>query len=232
MSGRRGVAPLAPVTLTLTRPAEVERTQRPTRRARVATWVAHLVLAGVAYVPLLLTAPGEVGADDKLYLYLHPASFMAQVASMWDPSVDMGTVTHQYIGYLFPMGPYYALMQWLVRADVGGPALWTGSILFAAGAGVLFLLRTLSRPGDGPARGSLDMAHRGGHRRRWSPRWPTCCRPTCCRTRPGSRRSSCPGSGLPWMLGLVARALDAGGWRHAALLRPGGGVVGSTNATS
>ena len=62
---------------------------------------------------------------------------------MWDPNIGFGTVTHQNIGYLFPMGPYYWLADavhfpmWLAQR------FWLGSILFLAGVGVWFLLRTL-----------------------------------------------------------------------------------------
>ena len=30
---------------------------------------------------------------------------------MWDPNIGMGTVTHQNIGYLFPMGPFYWVLE-------------------------------------------------------------------------------------------------------------------------
>ena len=81
---------------------------------------------------------------------------------MWNPDVSMGTVSHQYIGYLLPMGPYYALMNVLGVPTWVAQRLWTGSLLFLAGAGVLFLLRTLS-PGTGRAgTGSLDTATIGG----------------------------------------------------------------------
>src|SRR6185295_13777915 len=110
------------------------------RRWRV---LGYTVLALLAYVPVLLTKPGKVAADTKSYLYLDPGRLLSRAASMWDPNIGMGTVTHQNIGYLFPMGPYY----WL--ADVANvpmwiaQRLWLGSILFFAGAGVWFLLRTL-----------------------------------------------------------------------------------------
>ena len=102
-----------------------------------------VLLAAICYVPLLFTAPGQVGADTKTYLYLDPGRLLSRAPSMWDPNIGFGTVTHQNIGYLFPMGPYY----WL--ADVTGVPMWVaqrfwlGSILFLAGAGVWFLLRTL-----------------------------------------------------------------------------------------
>ena len=54
----------------------------------------------------------------------------------------MGTVTHQTIGYLWPLGPYYWLTDQLGVPDWVAQRLWLGTLLFAAGAGVVFLLRT------------------------------------------------------------------------------------------
>ncbi len=42
---------------------------------------------------------------------------------MWDPNVGMGTVTHQTIGYVFPMGPYYWLVEQARRARLGRAAV-------------------------------------------------------------------------------------------------------------
>src|SRR5205085_1521539 len=83
------------------------------------------VLALVAYVPLLLTAPGKVGADTKQYLYLDPARLLTQAPSMWDPNVGMGTVTHQNIGYLLPMGPWYRFFDLVGVPDWIAQRLWT-----------------------------------------------------------------------------------------------------------
>ncbi|HEY5078156.1 MAG TPA: alpha-(1-_3)-arabinofuranosyltransferase family protein, partial [Acidimicrobiia bacterium] len=117
------------------------------RRRRSA--LGYSLLALLAYVPPLLTAPGRVGADTKQYLYLDPGRLLARSVSMWDPHVGMGTVTHQTIGYAFPMGPYYWLLD-----QIGSPAwvsqrLWLGSLLFAAAFGVLYLLRTFGLRGPG-----------------------------------------------------------------------------------
>ena len=62
---------------------------------------------------------------------------------MWDPNVGMGTVTHQNIGYLWPQGPWYWLFDHLGFPDWVAQRLWSGTLLFLAGLGVLFLLRTL-----------------------------------------------------------------------------------------
>src|SRR4029077_9205553 len=63
------------------------------RRGRLA--IGYGLLAALAYVPPLLTAPDKVAADTKQYLYLDPARLLARAPSMWDPNVAMGTVTHQ-----------------------------------------------------------------------------------------------------------------------------------------
>ena len=60
---------------------------------------------------------------------------------MWDPNVGMGTVTHQTIGYLFPMGPYYWVFDKLGVPDWVAQRIWLGSLLFFAALGMLCLLR-------------------------------------------------------------------------------------------
>ena len=88
--------------------------------------MGRLLLAAVVYVPLLLTRPGEVGADTKTYLYLDPGRLLSRAAYMWDPNIGMGTVTHQNIGYLWPMGPYYWLMEAVGVPDWVAQRLWLG----------------------------------------------------------------------------------------------------------
>ena len=70
--------------------------------------LVHLGLAILAYVPFFLSSPGDVGADTKQYLYLDPGQLLlSRAAYLWDANFGGGTVTHQNIGYLWPMGPYY-----------------------------------------------------------------------------------------------------------------------------
>ncbi len=209
-------------------------TQKPLPRSRrhvAAAWSAHLVLAAVAYIPLLRSAPGMVEDDSKQYLYIDPARFMSQVVSMWNPDVSMGTVSHQYIGYLLPMGPYYALMNVLGVPTWVAQRLWTGSLLFLAGAGVLFLLRTLS-PGTGRAgTGSLDTATIGGVGAMVAA-LAYMLSPYVLQNEARQSALLLPWVGLPWMVGLTARALRRGGWRHSALFALVVALVGSTNAVA
>ena len=66
-----------------------------------------IALAFLAYVPFLASSPGRLSSDTKQYLYLDPSRFLARVPWLWDPHVAAGTVPHQQLGYLFPMGPFF-----------------------------------------------------------------------------------------------------------------------------
>ena len=59
---------------------------------------------------------------------------------MWDPGVAAGTVPHQNIGYLFPMGPYYWLAEQIGVPDWVAQRLWIGLASMAAAVGVHWLL--------------------------------------------------------------------------------------------
>ncbi len=111
------------------------------RLPRLPSWPA-LVLALISYVPLLLTAPGYIGADTKQYLYIDPSRLLARAPYLWDMHTGMGGVTHQNIGYLLPQGPWYWIFAQLHVPVWVAQRLWTGSLLFAAGMGVLALMRT------------------------------------------------------------------------------------------
>jgi arabinofuranan 3-O-arabinosyltransferase len=188
-----------------------------TRTPRAQDWWLPLgVLAVLVYVPLLLTDPGQVVADTKSYLYLDPGRLLARAVSMWDPHVGLGTVPHQQIGYLWPAGPWYWLFEQLGVPDWVAQRLWLGTIMVAAGGGVLFLGRTWRwRPTSATAAAFLYAL---------SPFVLTL----------AARISVLllPFAGLPWLLALTVRALHSKGWRHPALFGLTVATVGSVNATS
>jgi arabinofuranan 3-O-arabinosyltransferase len=81
-----------------------------------------------------------------------PGRFLADVASVWSPTGDLGHVQGgQYGGYLFPMGPFFAaghavgLPDWLVQR------LWLGLLLALAAWGTVRLLDALLSPRRGVA---------------------------------------------------------------------------------
>ena len=189
------------------------------RRARRASLVVHLVLAAMAAVPLLLTARGRVAADTKVYLALDPGRLLSRATSMWDPNVGFGTVTHQNIGYLFPMGPWFWVFDRIGAPDWVAQRAWVATFLFAAGAGVLFLLRTLE-----PRRHSPVAGFAGASVYLLTPYV----------LQYGTRTSVLllPWAGLPWLVGLTQRALRTGSWRHPASFALVVTAVGGVNATA
>ncbi len=100
-------------------------------------------LALLAYLPVLLTAPGRVPGDTKLSLYLDPARLISDSIWTWDSRQFGGWVPHQNVGYLWPSGPFYALFDALSIPDWFAHRVWIGTLLFLAGTGVVRLGRVL-----------------------------------------------------------------------------------------
>ncbi len=185
-------------------------------RARGADRLFWLVLAGVSYLPLLLTKPGQVAADTKQYLYLDPARLTTGAASMWDPNTGLCTVTHQNIGYLFPMGPYYTLVNWLGLPVWVGQRIWMGSLLMAAGLGVAYCAKRLGLAGPGAALAALAYT----------------LSPYLIDYLGRTSAILMPWAALGWMIGLSAMAARRGGWRYPAAFAVVVALVGGVNATS
>jgi hypothetical protein len=178
--------------------------------------LGHCVLAGFAYVPLVCTRPGILADDTKAYLYLDPGRLLSSAVSMWDPSVAGGTVTHQNIGYLFPQGPFYWVFSELGIPMWVAQRLWMATVLFAAGAGVCYLARTLGLVGPGVLVAGLAYE--------LSPYFLQYIQQTSA--------ILLPWSGLGWLVGFAVLALRRGGWRYPALFGLVVACVGATNATS
>ncbi len=170
----------------------------------------------VAYVPIVFSSPGLVGADTKTYLYLDPGRLMQRATSLWDSDAALGTVTHQTIGFLWPMGPFYWTLEKLGSPDWFAQRLWLASLLLVGALGVRYLLRTLGWEGSGLLVAMLAYE--------LSPY-----------LLDYSARISVillPWAGLPWLLGLTIRSVRSGGWRHPAMFALVAVTVGSVNATS
>src|SRR3954471_5058193 len=116
------------------------------QRVRLRTrdkWVP-LALAAGCYLLALLQRPGLASSDTKIDLHVDPSGFLGDVASVWNPTGSLGHIQGgQYGGYLWPMGPFFALLHeiglspWLIQR------LWLGTLLAIGAWGVVRLLDAL-----------------------------------------------------------------------------------------
>ncbi len=135
---------------------------------------------------------------------------------MWDPSVGAGTVPHQNIGYLFPLGPYYWLMEAIGSPDWLTQRLLWGTMVFAAAYGTYRMARWLGWTFTG----ALVAACAYG----FSPYLLSYL----------ARLSVIlgPWAAMPWMVLLAAKAARTRSWKPAAQFAVVVALVGSVNATS
>ncbi len=185
-----------------------------------------LLLAAITYIPLLCTAPGRVGVDTKAYLYIEPRRLISHAGIMWDPNAGMGVVTHQNIGFLLPQGAFFRLLDLVGLPTWVAQRLWTGSVLFLAGAGVLFLMRSFRWPDRFAfvaAAGYMLTPYVLEYEARMS-------------------AILLPYTGLGWLVGITVRGLREArgglaawwpdGWRWPAAFGLTVALVGSSNASS
>ncbi|HEX4690531.1 MAG TPA: alpha-(1-_3)-arabinofuranosyltransferase family protein [Solirubrobacteraceae bacterium] len=112
-----------------------------------------LALTLLSFALALWQRPGIATSDTKIDLHVDPVGFLADVASLWNPSGDLGHVHGgQYSGYLFPMGPFFALGHQLGLAPWLVHRLWLGTLLALAALGGLRLAAALLPRGGAPAR--------------------------------------------------------------------------------
>jgi hypothetical protein len=103
-----------------------------------------LLLGAGAFALAFAQRPGLATADTKINLHVDPGRFLADVASTWTSTGQLGDVqTGQQAGYLFPMGPFFAIGHAVGLPDWVVQRLWLGSLLALAAWGVVRLLDAL-----------------------------------------------------------------------------------------
>ena len=138
------------------------------------------------------------------------------MATLWDPHVALGTVTHEYIGYLLPMGPFFWFFSAIHVPIWVAQRLWLGTILFAAGAGIWYLARVLGL--RGPGRVVAAVAYMLS--------------PYVLQYAGRISVILLPWSGLPFMVAFAVLAVRKGGWRYPALFALVVALVSGINASS
>ncbi len=175
-----------------------------------------LIFALIAYVPFFTNNPGKVSADTKAYLYLDPSHLLATATSMWNADQGFGMVTHQNIGYLFPMGPFFWLTHTVAVPTWIAQRFWMGSLLFLAGLGVRKAAQEL---------GLSRVAS-------WSAALPYVFTPFILVNIGRTSAILMPWAGLGWLLLFAIRSARFGGWKNPARFALVVALVGGVNATS
>jgi len=87
---------------------------------------------------------GMSATDTKIDLHTDPVRFLGEISSLWAPSSGLGGVeTAQYAGYLFPMGPFFALGHLLGISDWVVNRVWLALLLALGSWGVVRLCDVL-----------------------------------------------------------------------------------------
>ena len=104
--------------------------------SRLKRGAIPLVLAAGSLVLALAQDPGAASSDTKIDLHVDPVRFLGEVAAPWNDSLGLGGVwSGQYSGYLWPMGPFFALGDLAGPVALAGPAPVAGRPAGARGVG-------------------------------------------------------------------------------------------------
>src|SRR4051812_2708639 len=103
-----------------------------------------LGLAFGCFVLALVQRPGLASSDTKIDLHVDPSGFLGDVAAVWSPTGSLGHIQGgQYGGYLWPMGPFFAVLHGLGLSPWLVQRLWLGTLLALAAWGAVRLLDAL-----------------------------------------------------------------------------------------
>ncbi|EPJ36522.1 putative Alpha-(1-_3)-arabinofuranosyltransferase [Streptomyces afghaniensis 772] len=129
-----------PTTATAAGPPEGPRSRR---------WL--LGFWAVVFVLFLAVQPGRQTFDTKLGVTVDPGQFLADLGQLWHDRAGFGGIQDQYVGYLWPMLPFYWLCD-LVQLPVWlAERLWLSIVVSVAFWGALRLAERL-RVGSGASR--------------------------------------------------------------------------------
>lgn len=124
-------------------------TSGPPEGPRSRRWL--LGFWAVVFVLFLAVHPGRTTFDTKLGVALDPWQFLSDLGQLWHDRGGFGGIQDQYVGYVWPMLPFYGLCK-LIQLPVWlAERLWLSIVVSVAFWGALRLAERL-RVGSGSAR--------------------------------------------------------------------------------
>ncbi|HEY3717742.1 MAG TPA: alpha-(1-_3)-arabinofuranosyltransferase family protein [Jatrophihabitantaceae bacterium] len=133
------------------------RGPEPPAQPRVTRSVERLRLALLALclgLLVLAQSAGNASTDTKIDLVVSPLRFLSRSLRLWDPVGAAGQLQNQAYGYLFPMGPFFALTHAVGLAPWEMQRLWEAGLVVAAFLGTYLLSRRLGVEGFWPPVGA------------------------------------------------------------------------------
>jgi arabinofuranan 3-O-arabinosyltransferase len=121
------------------------------RRYPVTSGRWFLLIWLLALIILVANHPGRMFFDTKLGVDINAAGFYARLWHLWNPLEWFGTLQNQYIGYAFPMAPFYLAGQLLHVPNWITERIWL-SLLVAVGYSGLVRLAAALRIGSQQSR--------------------------------------------------------------------------------
>ena len=123
------------------------KSESVTRWTRVTAWARvrrpHLVVISVLVLLAFVQRPGQTTFDTKLDLTEDPFGFLDRALSLWNPDGSFGELQNQAYGYLFPIGPFFAIGHAVGLPGWITQRIWTALLLALAYAGVVAVCRAL-----------------------------------------------------------------------------------------
>jgi arabinofuranan 3-O-arabinosyltransferase len=111
---------------------------------RLSARALPLILAAGAFAVAFAQRPGHTFADSRVELSADPALFLDRITALWSSTTDLGHVqSGQFVGYLFPMGPWFALAHAIGLPMWIAERLWMGSLLALSAWGAVVLIDDL-----------------------------------------------------------------------------------------
>ena len=138
----RGSGPDGAIDLATAMPLLGPRTARPPRSILRDRWLFMLVFA-LALAIFAATDPGRIFFDTKLGVDIDPSEFLVRLWSLWNPLEWFGTLQDQYIGYAFPMAPFFLAGQLLHVPVWLTERLWLALLIAVGFTGMVRLARAL-----------------------------------------------------------------------------------------
>ncbi len=107
---------------------------RPIIKWAVLVWM-------IAAAILVANESGRIFFDTKLGVDIDPAGFLARLWQLWNPYEWFGALQDQYIGYAFPMAPFYLIFEFFKFPVWLTERLWLATLITAGFAGLQMLAR-------------------------------------------------------------------------------------------